>query len=249
MLGCLLRNPEKSVDKFLKSRLEKSVDLRSLLTEVCWLEKSIDRSLLTWEVCWQKSVDFLKQDSSQQSTDLRRLEKSVDLKSLLTWEVCWPEKSTDLRSQQTWEVCWPEKSVDLRSQQTWGVNRLEKSTDLDLRSLLTWEVCWLEKSVDLRSLLTWEVNRPRLEKSVDLRSLLTSFKSTINRLEKSVDKFLKSRNLSTDFSNASPVVVLHDWFSTGLILRDFGVALAGVFRFWRFFVLRSQVSKDSSIIV
>ena len=197
--------------------------------EVCWLEKSIDRSLLTWEVYWQKSVD---------------------LRSLLT-EVCWlfetRFKSTINRLEKTWEVCWLEKSVDLRSLLTWKVNRLEKSTDL--RSLLTWEVCWLEKSTDLRSQQTWEVNRPRLEKSVDLRSLLTSFKSTINRLEKSVDKFLKSRNLSTDFSNASPVVVLHDWFSTGLILRDFGVALAGVFRFWRFFVLRSQVSKDSSIIV
>ena len=163
--------------------------------EVCWLEKSIDRSLLTWEVYRQKSVD---------------------LRSLLT-EVCWLFE-TSFKST---------------------INRLEK----------TREVCWLEKSVDLRSQQTWEVNRPRLEKSVDLRSLLTSFKSTINRLEKSVDKFLKSRNLSTDLSNASPVVVLHDWFSTGLILRDFGVALAGVFRFWRFFVLRSQVSKDSSIIV
>ena len=144
MLGCLLRNPEKSVDKFLKSRLEKSVDLRSLLTEVCWLEKSVDRSLLTF---WNKI-----QVNNQQTWE--------DLRSLLTWKVCWLEKSVDLKSQQTWEVNRLEKSVDLRSLLTWEVNRLEESTDLRSQQTSTWEVCWLEKSVDkfqVNNQQTWEV--------------------------------------------------------------------------------------------
>jgi len=175
MLGCLLRNPEKSVDKFLKSRLEKSVDLRSLLTEVCWLEKSIDRSLLTWEVCWQKSVDFLKQVSSQQSTDLRRLEKSVDLRSLLTWEVNRLEKSTDLdlRSLLTWEVCWQvssQQSTDLRSlltsfskaetyQQTYQTPAPWLFCMIDSVRGWSWEILvwhWRESS-DFEDFLFWEV--------------------------------------------------------------------------------------------